>query len=40
VILQAAAEKKRKQLEKQLDELEKLKKAAAQGTAVVPPPGT
>jgi hypothetical protein len=37
-LLEKLAEKKRKELEKQLDQLEELQKQAAAGTAVVPPP--
>jgi hypothetical protein len=40
ILLQKVAEAKRKELKKQLDALEKLQKAAANGTAVTPPPGT
>lgn len=39
-LLEKLAEKKRKQLEKQLEQLEELQKQAAAGTAVVPPPTT
>jgi hypothetical protein len=39
-LLEKLAAKKRKELEKQLDELEKLQKQAAAGTAVTPPPAT
>lgn len=39
-LLEKLAEKKRKQLEKQLEQLEKLQKQVAAGAAVVPPPGT
>lgn len=39
-LLEKLAEKKRKQLEKQLEQLEKLQKQAAAGLAVVPPPAT
>jgi predicted Zn-dependent protease len=40
LLIEAAAEKHRKDLQKQLTQLEKLQKQAAQGTAVVPPPAT
>jgi len=39
VLLEKLADKKRKQLEKQLEQLEKIQKQAAAGLAVVPPPG-
>ena len=38
-LLEKLADRKRKALEKQLEELEELQKQAAAGTAVVPPPG-
>lgn len=40
VLLEKLADKKRKLLEKQLEQLEELQKQAAAGLAVVPPPGT